>query len=1081
MKTFVTRIIALIAFMAIFASTTFGQGFTSASLNGKITDTNGEPLIGANVVALHEPSGTVYGNSTNENGYFGMPNLRVGGPYTLTVTYTGFEDFVKKDVYLQLGQSFKLDAQLSDAAVELVGALVTATRDDVFDGNRTGAETNVNEREIATLPTLSRSLGDFVRTTPQATVRETSDGFSISVNGMNNRYNAIYIDGAVNNDVFGLARSGTNGGQTGVSPFSLDAIEQIQISVAPFDVRIGGFAGGAINAITRSGTNNLEGSVYYFLRNESMAGKTPTDNPAVERVRLDDFAAKTYGFRLGGPLIKNKLFFFVNTEIQRDDSPLPFDFNQYQGNATQADLSALAGKLNGLGYDPGPYDANSAFLKSEKVTVKLDYNLNQNNKISFRHGYVKSRNLEGLQSNSRTINFLNASEFFVSKTFTSSLEWNSVIGSNMANNLKLGYIRVRDDRDPSGQPFPYVNIDDGNGASIIFGSERFSTANGLDQDIYTITDNFQIYKGKHNLTFGTHNEFYDVYNLFIPFNFGSYEFDSLDDFMNDANSSFYIRSYSLRDNITGDGSAAAAIFNSGQLGFYVQDEFQVTNNFKLTAGVRVDIPFFDDTPVNESFNATTIPILEQVWDLRGAKTGSFIKTQALFAPRVGFNWDVTGEQKTQVRGGIGVFTSRVPLVWPGGSYNNYGFNRGTVLRFGDLPFEPRFDKQIPGEIDPNNPTPSGDIDLFAHDFKIPQVVKGNIAIDQKLPWGLIGNIDFIYNKTINNVAYQNVNLGRQIGTLTGTGDNRPIYNRRDEIDDTYSRVILGYNTSRGYSWNFTASVTKPFDNGFAGSFAYSYGNAKSVFDGTSSQNSSQWRGLHSVRGRNIDQPLTRSDFAQGSRFIGSVSYKVNWNKGKNVASTVSFFYEGIQGQPYSYTYNDRGGLTNEDSRERSLIYVPRDMNDIVLVESGGRTPEQQWTDLNAFIEGDSYLKGRRGQYAEHNAKRGPWSNVIDFKFLQDFTVYAGGKSHTFQFTLDIFNLTNLINNDWGRRRFVFSDFELLDFKGFQDDPNTGEATTTPTFAFGGVKNNDPSTDNIVDSGVASSRWQMQIGLRYIFK
>ena len=311
--------------------------------------------------------------------------------------------------------------------------------------------------------------------------------------------------------------------------------------------------------------------------------------------------------------------------------------------------------------------------------------------------------------------------------------------------------------------------------------------------------------------------------------------------------------------------------------------------------------------------------------------------------------------------------------------------------------------------------------------------------------------------------------------MEGTGDNRPIYDRGDEIDPTYGRILLGYNTSAGYTYNLTASITKPLRDGLSGSLAYSFGDSFSVFDGTSSQNSSQWRGLHSVGGRNFDQPLSRSDFSQGSRIIGNATWRASW--ANNIKTTISLFYEGQSGRPFSYIYNDGGRLTNEDSRERALIYVPTGPSDIVLVEENGRSPEQQWTELNDFIESDSYLSGRRGDFAERNRSRSPFTNVVDLKVLQDFFINAGGKKHTLQLSLDIFNFTNLISSSWGRRYFVpgFGNFELLDFEGFQD------GTNIPTFSFGGVEDNDPSLGNIDDSGIQSSRWQMQFGIRYIFK
>ena len=354
----------------------YAQGVTTAAFTGEVVDNEGTPLVGATVIALHEPSGTRYGALTREGGRFNLINVRVGGPYTLTASYVGFESAVQEGIYLQLGQNRRVKLTLTSGNVTLDEVEITATS-GIMGSDRTGAETVVSEAQINALPTVSRAIGDFARLTPQATIREGSDGFSISLNGMNNRYNAIYIDGAVNNDVFGLAGSGTNGGQTGVSPISLDAIEQFQIALAPFDVRVGGFAGGAINAVTRSGTNEVEASVYGFYRNQALAGKTPTDLEDFERERLADFTALTSGFRIGGPIVKDKVFFFINAEIQRDETPQPFIFETYQGDATSGDLNSLVAKLNGYGYEPGTYTDNLSFLNSNKITVKLDFNLNE--------------------------------------------------------------------------------------------------------------------------------------------------------------------------------------------------------------------------------------------------------------------------------------------------------------------------------------------------------------------------------------------------------------------------------------------------------------------------------------------------------------------------------------------------------------------------------------------------------------------------------------------------------------------------------------------------------------------------------
>ena len=437
--------------------TSYAQGVTTSSINGRITDASGEPLSGANIVALHVPSGTKYGAISDFDGYYRVPGMRPGGPYNLTISYVGFDDFLRNGVFLQLGDNKRISVNMSEAADALQEVVISVQRNNVFDSNKTGTETTVTERDILTLPAASRSIADFVRVTPQAQITEGNDGFSVSIAGQNNRYNAIYIDGAVNNDVFGLAGSGTNGGQTGVNPFSVDAIESFQINVAPFDVRQSGFSGGSISAITRSGTNEWQGSAYAFLRNETLAGETPPDlvPDGESREKLDEFSALTYGMRLGGPIIKDKLFFFVNYERQEDETPQPFDFGNYEGRSSLDDLNRLVNFLQSTyGYDPGGFANNTRTLDSDKVTVKLDWNINDNNKVSLRHGLVKAENLEARNSNDFNIGFINGSEFFETVTNSTALEWNSNISQKVSNKLVVGYTTVRDDRDPSGISIP---------------------------------------------------------------------------------------------------------------------------------------------------------------------------------------------------------------------------------------------------------------------------------------------------------------------------------------------------------------------------------------------------------------------------------------------------------------------------------------------------------------------------------------------------------------------------------------------------------------------------------------------------
>ncbi|WP_224484146.1 TonB-dependent receptor [Robertkochia aurantiaca] len=1073
--------LCLLVVMLFTAIAGYSQGVTTASMGGQVEDNNGEPLPGANVVAVHLPSGTTYGATTDFDGFYRLSGMRPGGPYQVTISYIGFQDATQSDLYLQLGQTERINAQLQESATELDEVVVTGTSTGIFSANKTGAETTITNREVQTIPAASRSIADFVRVTPQASITEGNDGFSISVGGQNNRYNAIYIDGAVNNDVFGLAGSGTNGGQTGVNPFSVDAIESFQVQLAPFDVKISGFSGGAISAITRSGDNNFEGSAYYFLRNESLAGKTPPSlvGEGETRERLSDFSAQTYGFRLGGPIIEDKLFFFVNYERQDDETPQPFNLSNYRGDSGAAELENLRQFLiNTYGYDPGGYADNTRTLVSDKITARIDWNINDRNKLMFKHSYVGADNLEARSSGNSNIGFINGSEEFISKTNSTSIEWN-YSGNKYSNSLIMGYTQVRDDRDPSGQPFPTVDIFDGEGF-ISLGSEPFSTANLLDQDIFTFTNNFEIYKGRHTITLGTHNEYSNSKNLFFPFNYGDYTYTSVQGFINNDPDAldFYQHGYSLvGDGTVGDASAGAAEFSIFQLGFYVQDQVQVSDNLRVSAGIRFDTPFWDQGPVNNDFNNRTVDLLEaQGKDLQGARVGQPVSTIIHVSPRAGFNWDVFGNRTTQVRGGFGIFTSRLPLVWPGGAYNNNGITSGFAASFNtDVDsFNPDVNDQ-PVNVEPGSGGTGGNIDLIASDFMLPQVFKTNLAIDQKLPiWDLVFTAEGIWNDNINAVYYENLNIKGPVGTLNGA-DNRPFYNRFDLIDPTYGGIYLLSNTSEGYSWNTTFTLTKPFSNGFGGSVSYTYGDARAIFDGTSSQNSSQWRNIQTVNGKNSNLPTTRSDFAQGSRVIANVSYALNWNE--NVKTTIGLFYEGSQSQPITYIYNEGRDLLNDDSRDNALIYVPASQDEINLIDTSFdngatvTTAQEQWEALDAFIEGNEYLRGRRGQYAERNGEWGPWSNIIDLKVLQDFTLNIGQKSHTLQLSADIFNFTNLINKDWGKKKFVpgFGEVGLI---------TTEQGGPDPEFTF-----NPSLPDRIIqldDAGIQSSRWQIQFGVRYLF-
>lgn len=1055
----------------------FGQGMTTSEINGIISDDGGAPMEGATVVAVHTPTGSQSGGITNDQGYYSIPLLDVGGPYTVTISYVGYTNFEKSDIYLSLGQTFSLNTKLSTSQIAIAEVQIIGDRVkefDVFDGNRTGAETVIDKEDLQRMPTLSGDINDFTRYTPQA--RVVGDGISFA--GMNNRYNSVMIDGTVNNDVFGLASNGMNGGQTGVSAFSYETIEQFQIVLAPYDVRNGGFAGAGINAVTKSGTNRIAGSVYFRYRNQGMAGKTPTDDDTAERIKLPEFSAQTYGFNLGGPIIKNKLFFQANIEMQNDQTPRPFNLNDYIGVSGATELQALRDySIANYNYDPGSFGDVTNSLKGRKIFLRFDWNINNKHKLMLRNQYTFGESASPGFSDYNDLYYSNSGVLFPSTSNTTAIELKSRFSSTISNNLKVSYAYVHDNREVMGDKFPGIIIDDGSG-TIHLGGEIYSSGNELKQGILTITDNFQINKGKHTITIGTHNEFYKIYNLFMRRAYGYYDFDDIPNFENGTPGEYRI-GYSLVDDIRGDGSKAAADFNAMQLGLYVQDEFKVSDQFKVTAGLRLDMPIYSDQPLGiDGFNDTTISKLETQHDLKGAKSGQMPFTQFIISPRIGFNWDVTGEKTTQLRGGIGIFTSRVPFVWPAGSYTNNGRMIGDYRdRSGGTPFEPRWDQQY---VPPKDGTvPSGSqIDLYAKDFKLPQMLRLDLSVDQKLPGGLIATLEGVFSKTINNVLWQDVNMKPAWGAATGTPDTRPLYTTyRNGIEPYYGQIMLGGNTNEGFAYNITLQLRKNFAFGLNGNLAYTYGTSTSIFDGTSSQNSSQWNYL-------VSSPIPRnsaqvgvSGFDPGHRIVGNLNYSKEYIG--HLKTTVSLSYFGQSGRVVSYIYDDyNGDFTSEAYRGPQLIYVPTSSSDIVFADDA--TAAAQWAELDAFINGNDYLKTRRGDYAERNGSRLPFENRFDFRIAQDIFVNAGDRRQTLQITFDIFNIGNMINNKWGRIYYASNgNLDVIEFVDIIDDPSTPSADETlPRFAF-----NRPTDDKpwrIDDSGLNSSRWQAQLGVRYIF-
>ncbi|MCC9169115.1 TonB-dependent receptor [Pontibacter harenae] len=1017
---------------------TWAQGSTTAAISGVVKDRSGLELPGATVIAVHQPTNTQYVTVTNTEGRFTIQNMRVGGPYTVRTSFVGYQEQRVENVVLNLGQTARVDFNVSESNQQLGEVQVVGQRDDVFNKDRTGAATNVSREQIENLPTLSRSLQDFTRLTPQASGN--------SIGGSNNRYNNITIDGAVNNDVFGLSGSGTPGGSAGTQPISLDAIQEIQVVVAPYDVKMGNFTGGGINAVTRSGSNNFTGSAYAFGRNEKTIGKA-VEGP---RERADEFTNYQYGARVGGPILRDKLFFFLNVDATRISEPVRFAPGSAESQIPAETAQGLADFVRTTyGYDVGSFGAIDRRTESNKVFARLDWNINNNHQFTIRHNFVDAFD-DNISRSRDFVRFGNNAYQFNSTTNSSVAELNSRFGNNLANNLILGYSRIREDRETAGALFPQVTIYDAVG-TFEFGSQRSSAANELDQDIFEFTDNLTYHLGNHNFTVGTHNEFFKFRNLFINNYNGRWDFNSISDF--EAGRVSRVRAtYSLDSN----NPLPAAEFNAMQLGFYVQDEYTASEKLTLTLGLRADLPVFPDTPArNEKFENDFQALYP------GLRTDRTPGGTILWAPRFGFNYTPTEDRSIQVRGGTGIFTGRVPFVWLSNQFTNTGTILGTVDQRNPSAFVTSIDEQR----NAGTAVRTVEVNVVSEDFKLPQVWRNNLAVDYTLPGEIVATVEGIYTKTLNDVVYSNLNLTEPVGTLPGA-DNREVYasstsGRR--VNGDYTSVILLDNTNQGYRYSVTGQLRKNFTNGLNSSVAYTYGKAKDVNSGTSSTALSNWEYNQVVNNPN-DPALEYSRFDVRHRIVGTTGYTFRY--ANNFATSFSLFYEGQSGLPFTYLYAQ--DLNNDGNFGNDLLYIPRTRDEINLVPvEGGPDQDEQWAALDAFIAGDEYLNSRRGQYAERNGARLPWTHQIDLRLLQDFYVNTGEKRHTFQVTFDVFNVGNLINKDWGRQYFVSNSAnEIIRFAG-------REANGTPRFTY------NPNSRAYNVSQFAS-RWQGQLGLRYIF-
>jgi len=1094
----------------LFATDLRAQGVTTAAINGIVTDQVRQGLPGVNVVATHEPSGTVYGTSTRSDGRYNLPNLRVGGPYTVTASIIGYKKEVRTEINLQLSQNLDLDFGLTEEAVTGEEVVVIGTQSSVFNASRTGAATNVSRDQIDRLPTISRNFQDYYKQSPYVS------GDRGNVLGRNAKYNNIQIDGTNFNDLFGLGGTGAPAGQSTVTPISLDAIEEFQIVVSPYDVRQTGFTGAGINAITRSGTNQYRGSIFYYGRSEGFVGKTPSEVDSLKK-KLADFSDYQVGGRVGGPIIENNLFFFANGEITRFKSPFERTFgNPSRGtNAyrTSADsLQMLSAYLkNQYGYDPGSFSNINFDKESDKLFLRFDYNMSESHKLSARWNYLRSFE-DNTPSRGRdlfAIYFDNAKYKLDNKTHSLALQLTSVFGNTASNEFILGYVDQFDNPVFYGAPFPtvYIRSLDEN---LVLGAEQFRHRNELGQKSFEITNNFSWYLPDHTLTLGARVDLFKFRNLFIPSNFGVYSYSSIARFLQSHNPGFGPDAnptgvsnniYTFRYSATSD-PLQEANWGATQFGLYAQDEWTVNPMLKFTGGLRVDIPTYPDKP---SYNAA----LDSTFFAFGGihyRTDEPPKTSAAFSPRLGFNWALDEERATQVRGGAGIFYGRYPYVWVSNQYSNTGVDFYTL---GASSAPNMFIPDPYGQPKSATTLPSAEVDITDRDFKSPSILRWSLAVDHKLPFELVATVEGIFSVTQNDVYIQNINLrGLQsnVGVVPGDtvvgltpggklpGEGREIWGRYNTSGSSARRftaqnvntqfspgVYLVKNTDQGSNANVTVQVQRNVLEGLNGTVAYTWGVAKDVNSGNSATAGSFWNANPTPGDPNNPQ-LTYSQWDRRHRILASVSYRHDW-EWNGLATSIGVFYNGQSGRPFSYLVS--GDVNGDGASGNDLAYIPRNANDIILMSGSAATDtvlpksHPDYARLMAFIEGDDYLNENKGRISERMGPREPWSHQIDMRISQEIPTISGQR---IELTFDILNVLNLLNGDWGwvRNTGANQNFNLFTFHSLETTP--GADYGKPRYALSSsAKVTDGKADPFLPDDLQParvSRWQLQFGIRY---
>jgi len=1024
------KILLLLLLFTICQSPTWAQGVTTASIRGKVVDQTGSGLPGATVIARHEPTGTEYGTSTRPDGRFNLPNLRIGGPYTVVTTYIGYEAQKREDLNLLLGQVLEVNFEMAEDITTL-GEIIISGDNETFNSDRTGSAIAFDNSEIRKLPTITRSASDIYRLTP------SSDGNSFA--GRNDQYNNFSLDGSIFNNPFGLDAA-TPGGQTDAQPISLDAIAQIQVSTAPYDVTQSGFTGASINAVTKSGTNKITGTVFGFFRNDALLG----NEVGGERVIEADLSQIQTGFSVGGPIVKDKLFVFANLEVERRED-LGSSFVSNNGDGVQSinesrvleqDLIDVSNVLqNRFGYETGPYEGFIHDTDNHKGIIKLDWNINNSHTLTATYNFLDALKQKPAHPtalgrrgpDATTLQFRNSGYQINNKIQSGLIELKSLFGNKFSNKFQAGYTFFDDSRDPFSAPFPVINIQQDGIQYIIAGHEPFSIHNRLEQKVIQLTNNFEMYAGDHTITVGTSFEKFEFDNSFNLFAYGFGVFGAYDmnTFVSDVqNGVLDADVQAARDafqNNNANDSWALAETNVGQWAFYAQDRYLVNDNLTLTAGLRIDIPLYFDTSDKIPENTDNVTYFDEDNNPIEFDNTKLPDGNVLFSPRLGFNWDASGDKTLQIRGGTGLFAGRLPFVWIGNQVANPG---------------------------------TGFLNVTHPDFKFPQVWRTSVGVDKSFEGGWLATVDLMYTKDVNAMMVRDYSL-RDPSTSYAGVDDRPVFDQSSDVvtfGGAPARNYVFTNAEKGRSFNMTLELKRNWDNGLYTSIAYNYLDAQSV-SSIESEISSDAFSLNPTVGDPNNEVLAPSIYGNKHRIVGNVNKSIDYG---NWSTTFSLFFEYARGGRYSYTYS--GDINGDGSGLNDLLYIPTDSELDQMAFTSGAEREA----YRDFIEQDDYLSDNRGSYAERYAVLSPWYSRFDFRVLQDYNLNNG---HVIELSIDILNIGNLLSSDWGVREI----------------PTNVQPVSVDTSGGSPVYSFDTNLENSFSSNTGLlSRWQMQFGLRYSF-